>query len=118
MLSKAALRCLGEMIEAETDERYEDAELVCDGNSCWLGIRRVQKKTVNELLSVLALKDSNDGSTVQRYVINGVGRALHADPNLALDVVEALKQGGSFTIVDGKVQTLGVLLTGADNSSD
>lgn len=106
MLSKAALRCLGEMIDAEDDDRFDDAEIVCDGNSCWLGVRRVRIATVHELLRVLALKDSSAGSSVQRYLINSSGRAIYEKPELAQKIAAAVLNGTSFTVENGHIITI------------
>jgi hypothetical protein len=103
------------MIEAENDDRFDDAEIVCDGNSCWLGIRRVRIATVHELLRVMALKDSSAGSKVQRYLINGSGRALHAKPELAQEIVAAVIKGLSFTIENGLIKTIASPLSAADD---
>jgi len=112
-VTPAMARCLAEMIEAESEERFEDAEIVCDGQSCWLGDRRVRRQTVTALLRLVAISDRNDGGSVERYAINSVGRSIHADPTMATSVAVAIMRGGGFTIVDGKIEPFPAKQAGA-----
>lgn len=88
--------------ESVVDPDYE-AEVVCEGRSCWIGCRRVPPAAVDELLRLVALKDVSEELAVKRYRINDVGRALHRRPEVETDIVRAIMSGGSFTINNDEV---------------
>jgi hypothetical protein len=90
------LSVLRAMIQAEETGEYEDAEIVCSGRECWLGLDKVASRTVDRLLGCMAISDISDDRRTQRYVINGTGRAIVEDPSVADAVVEALRRGGAF----------------------
>ncbi|MDF2434506.1 MAG: hypothetical protein JWP44_4137 [Mucilaginibacter sp.] len=80
MISFGAQKILRKMIECEDAEEFEDAELVCEGNACWLGCWRTTTTIRNELLSICALRDVGEqGKGVERYTINAHGRKAAAD---------------------------------------
>lgn len=108
-VSASALKCLTKMRDAYDNERYEDAELVCEGRSTWLGEDKVQRRVVDELLSLVAIKDTNESEKISRFIINGVGRAIVDNPDIARQVRIALKTGGPFTIHNGKVEPITAL---------
>lgn len=105
-ITTGMMRCLGDMIKAEQEGRYEDSEIVCDGLWCWLGERRVHRKTVRALLRLVAISEQSDSGGVQRFVINGVGRSIKDDPKMADSIAVAIMRGGGFSIVDGKIVPL------------
>ena len=91
MLSKAAKQILIDMLDAETRDDLEDAEIVCEGRECWLGLRRVSKACVNELLRLCLLHDdSEQGKGVERYTLNSEGRAIVLDEKYTPLIVRAL----------------------------
>ncbi|WP_315922231.1 hypothetical protein [Mesorhizobium sp. SP-1A] len=103
MISKAALYCLKIMVQAEERGKRDEAELVCEGDVARLGLRRVSPPAIKELLQHLAIVKSYEGGQVQRYAINGVGRAINDNPKLSEDVAAAIKQGEGFMFEGGKV---------------
>lgn len=54
-LTRAMLSVLRRMSDAEAADNLEDAEIVCDGRSCWLGTDRIARKTVDGLLCFVAI---------------------------------------------------------------
>ncbi len=96
---------LQDLDQAEREDRLEDAEIVCDGIECWLGLRRVSYRTVKSLLRLTALSFSDLGGG-QHYTLNETGRELLKRPELAHDVRLAIFRGKPFMIVGGKVRRL------------
>lgn len=88
--------------------RMEDdgEELVVEGREVWIGYERTTPWTVRALLRVCAISDVSDVKGLERYAINGTGRAIRADPSLAYDVAQMLRTGGSFTIQNGAIVPL------------
>lgn len=78
-LSEAAHRALAEMREAEVADNHEDAEIVCDGGECWLGLRRVNRNTVNALLEVLAVRHDTLGGA-DHYTLNDTMAVVAGKP--------------------------------------
>lgn len=99
------IQALQDLDQAEREERYEDAEIVCDGIECWLGERRVSYRTVNSLLRLMALSYSGLGGA-SHYTLNGTGRELRKNPELVQGIKRAIFRGKPFQIVDGKVRLL------------
>jgi hypothetical protein len=93
MISKKAEDVLKAMAAALDAEDYDEAELVVDGRSTWLGYEKVPRRVVIELLEVVAIRDISDGGKLQRYVISGTGRAILEDPETAFRVMSALMRG-------------------------
>lgn len=106
MISKAALSCLKRMVQAETRGKWDEAQLVCEGDTISLGQYRVPAPAVKELLQHIAIVKSYEGGLIQRYTINDVGRAIHYNPKLSEDIIAVVRQRGGFTIEDGKVARL------------
>jgi hypothetical protein len=102
ILSEAAHRALAEMHEAEVADNHEDAEIVCDGGECWLGVRRVNRNTVNALLEVLAVRHDTLGGA-DHYTLNDTGRSILARPELSTDIRMAVVAGKPFTIENNRV---------------
>lgn len=93
MISKAAMRILTQMKDAEDVDDFDDAEIVCEGRSCYVGLDSISKATVNELLRLVLIHDDNDqGSKMERYSLNEEGRAMVADPNYVPKIVPILEQ--------------------------
>lgn len=78
MMTKAAHRVLVEMAKAEELKNFEDAEIVCDGD-CWIGNRRIPRKTVTTLLRLVLVADVSDVNGCDRYALNSEGRAMSKD---------------------------------------
>ena len=87
---------LRRMADAEAAELFEDAEIVCSGRDCWIGDHPVASRTVDRLLTAFAISDVSEGAKTRRYVINGTGRAILADPLVAEEVMKAALTGGAF----------------------
>lgn len=83
-----------------------EGEIVCDGLACWLGDRQISRSTVAVLLHHLAIKDVSDVKGIDRYAINETGEAIVRRPQLAYEILEAVKVGRAFTTVDDRVQFL------------
>ena len=93
MISQAAMRVLTQMKQAEAEDNLDDAEIVCEGRSCYIGLSSISKATVNELLRlVLIHDDSNQGGGMERYSLNEEGRAMVDDPNYVPKIVKILAE--------------------------
>lgn len=88
-LTKAMLNVLRKMNDAEVADNLEDAEIVCDGNACWLGLDRIARKTVDGLLCFVAITLEEMGVKVERYTLNGTGKMLLRHPEKADEVMAA-----------------------------
>lgn len=97
-ISKAMLATLKTMIDADGAGQYEDAEIVCEGRSCWLGDRQVSRATVNSLLCMLVISDASDSGGIERYTVNEVGRALLQHPELAPRIAKAIAEQKPFSV--------------------
>lgn len=75
----------------------DDLDILCEGRVCYLGHRRIQHKTVRQLLQVLCLREECYGNS-QYYTINDTGRAVLRRPRLVLEISEALIRMRPFTI--------------------
>lgn len=84
------------MRDAEIADILEDAEIVCDGDSYWLGSYPITRKTVDGLLRCVAITLENMGTNVERYTLNGTGRMLLQHPEKT-DVVMAAALTGDRT---------------------
>ena len=94
MISKAAMRVLTQMKAAEDTDDLDDAEIVCEGRSCYVGLDSISKATVNELLRLVLVRDDSDqGKGMQRYSLNEEGRAMVADPDYVPKIVPLLAGG-------------------------
>jgi hypothetical protein len=106
-LSPSMRRTLEELRDNADQERYEDAEIVCDGLECWLGQRRIARMTVNKLQQLTSISDVSDqnGGT-QRFTINETGRNILKDESQVPELFKALRAGGAWTWRDGKLVPL------------
>jgi hypothetical protein len=74
MLSKAATSILTKLKEAEDCDNLDDAEVVCEGRYCYIGLDSVAKAKVWELLRLCLLRDTTDqGGGLERYELNEEG---------------------------------------------
>jgi hypothetical protein len=106
-LTPGTYQALREMSDAATRGDYEGAEIVCGGKECWLGDRRVQRRTVIWLLRMMAISDrSEEGAALERYCINDTGRAILRRPALVGDINRALVAGGAFRIENDQIIAL------------
>jgi hypothetical protein len=93
MLSRRAIEVLKTMIEAEKAGEYDEAEIVCEGRTCWLGIERLSRKMVDSLVQHVAISHVSEPGSLERYTINGTGRKIAEDPSIADRVVSAILRG-------------------------
>lgn len=100
------MRLLSDMAEAEREERWEDAEVVRDGRSVWLGCEPVPGRDLDALIALTALSNSGEEKGLERFVLNGTGRALLRRPQLREALVKALRAGDPFTIENDEVVCL------------
>jgi hypothetical protein len=95
MLSAAAHKTLARMKTAEDADELADAEIVCEGRECWIGLTKIARRTLNELLRLcLVHDDSEQGKGVERYTLNSEGRAMVADPNYVPMIAKLLTGDG------------------------
>lgn len=92
-LTRRGIEVLVAMAGAEDRGEYEDAEIVCSGFECWLGLERVSRRTVTNLLRHACVSDQSDGGLAERYVLTGTGRASIHDPECAERVLQAVMEG-------------------------
>lgn len=85
-------------LNALDQDGSEEPEVVCEGTECYVGTNKVHRRTVYNLLGMLALKDTSDVKGMQRYELNDVGRALLARPELELEIYTALRAGDPFHV--------------------
>ncbi len=91
MISKAAMRVLTRLKDAEDADNLDDAEIVCDGRTCYVGLTSIAKATVNQLLRLVLISDDSDqGGGMERYSLNEEGRAMVNDPNYIPKIVPIL----------------------------
>lgn len=105
-MTPATRSVLAAMAAAYECEDYEGAELVCEGWYCYLGERRVHRRTVNNLLSILAVKDESDSGAdghLKRYIISDIGQSILRRPELEDEVTLALLRSKSFTIKEDRI---------------
>lgn len=80
MLTKRAWEVLRQMDAEEKAENHEDAEIVCEGFVCYLGVERISYRTVSNLLTHCCVSSTKDeGSSIDRFSLNGTGRAALED---------------------------------------
>ncbi len=83
MLTKRAWDVLRQMDAEQKAENHEDAEIVCEGFICYLGIERISYRTVSNLLSHCCISSTKDeGSSMDRFSLNGTGRAALEDEDV------------------------------------
>ncbi|MCV9964006.1 hypothetical protein OIU34_19180 [Pararhizobium sp. BT-229] len=96
MLTRRAIEVLNTMIAAEKAGDHDDAEIVCEGRSCWLGIERLTRKLVDSLVLHVAVSEVSEPGSLERYVINGTGRRIADNPEIADAILKALAGGQAF----------------------
>ena len=82
-ISRRAQEVLRYMLDEENRGNFEDAEIVCDGRSCFVGIEDpdpVSKATVNELLRCVLIRTASEPGAMERYGLNEDGRKAALDP--------------------------------------
>jgi hypothetical protein len=83
MLTKRAWKVLRQMDAEEKAENHEDAEIVCEGFVCYLGVERISYRTVANLLAHCCVSSTKDeGSSMDRFSLNGTGRAALEDASV------------------------------------
>lgn len=90
MLTARAMDMLRQMQAAEDREEWDEAELVCEGFDCWLGIEKFSRKTVNVCLRYVAIRLVSEPGSAERYMISGTGKAILQDPKAADRVLACL----------------------------
>ena len=79
------------MKQAEDADNLDDAEIVCEGRYCYVGLDSISKATVNELLRLILISDDSDqNGKMERYSLNEEGRAMVNDPNYIPKIVSIL----------------------------
>jgi hypothetical protein len=104
MPSKAMLEMLAAM-DGAGDDDYE-AEVVRERRQCWRGAARVANRILEEAVRCSALDSVGDEGGIERYVINGIGRAVLRRPELAEEIMAAALAGRQFTVRDDRVADL------------
>ena len=85
------MRILTRLKAAEDVDNLDDAEIVCEGRTCYVGLDTVSKAKVYELLRlVLISDDSEQGGGLEHYSLNEEGRAMVDDPNYIPKIVPLL----------------------------
>ena len=80
-LTPAMHKALSLMREAELAERWESAEIVQCGLSCWIGAVAISARTVKKLNSlVLISNQSGLRESCLRYSLNSEGRDILTKP--------------------------------------
>ncbi len=88
VISNAARRVLEKLKEAEDADELFDAEIVCEGRVCYVGLDTIAKRTVNELLRLVLISDNATvEKAIERYSLNEEGRAILEDPNYVPKIV-------------------------------
>ena len=91
MISASAKRILERLKAAEDADELYDAEIVCEGRTCFVGLDTVSKAKVYELLGLVLIRnDGEPGASLERYSLNEEGRALLADPLYIPKIVKFL----------------------------
>lgn len=103
MISHGAQNILKKMVMAEEDNEPENAELVCEGQTCYVGYWRTTRAITNELLMACLVRATSemDGRGLERYELNEDGRKASRDPSwINPDLAKALAERPT---VDGEV---------------
>lgn len=96
-LSRAVRTHLTAMLDAQAAGEWDNAEIVCDNNQCWLGLTRVSRRTVNQMVRDLLVSYSQS-QQVERYRPSGLARHVLAREALLGEVREAISNGVRFSI--------------------
>ena len=105
-LTARHLSVLRRLAEAEDAGRYDEAEIVCEGRSCWIDCDRVPSRILDDLLRFTLLRDVSDGGGLRRYAVNGSGRSAIRRPELADELWRAVLSGVPVTVEDDRVVPL------------
>ncbi|WP_371436350.1 hypothetical protein [Polaromonas sp.] len=97
MMTTACDKVLKRMLAAEEADLLEDAEIVCDGNSCWVGDMQIRKETVTRLLQ-LCLVRSEDMGGCEHYTLNEEGRAMAKDTNYRPQILNQVEVRDAFKV--------------------
>lgn len=103
MLTPRAYEVLEQMGDADKRGAYEESELICEGNLCYLDISRISRHTVLVLLQYMAISTISEPGSLERYEINETGRAILEAPWLATKLARRLRTGRPFQIVDYRI---------------
>lgn len=104
LCTPAVIRMLKAM---EVDRDNEDGEAVYERGQVWVGCITYSPRTLLKAVKLCAVRDVTEGTgSLQRYVINEVGRAIIADPSQANAVSRHLATRTNMTVKDGKVVPL------------
>jgi hypothetical protein len=97
VISFKAQNVLKKMVAAEDAEAFEDAELVMEGRTAYLGYWRVPAGIVDELLRAVLIRASsdNDGRGLERYTVNEDGRKTAVDRSYVNPALVAALQATS-----------------------
>lgn len=87
-LTPTQRRVLTTLRDADDSGDYYSSEIVCDGE-CWLGSKRVARRTVQALVEMVLISYENSGGA-EHYTINGSGRATLEDESVIDRIQTAL----------------------------
>lgn len=109
MLTKRQLEILRQMADAYGREDFLEAEIACEGISCWLGYERISIRTLKAFVDhivVSRIDTSGNGmylSLSGYWEINSTGMAVTRRPELADEVWLRVRNGKPFTIKDDRI---------------
>lgn len=93
MITERTRQVLQMMADAEDRRDYANAELVCEGLECYVGLERTSRSVVNTLLRLVLVRCEDFGNgSVERYTINADGRKMLADPNYVPEIVGHMRK--------------------------
>lgn len=105
-MTPAQIRTLTEMRDNEDCNDFDGSQIVCSGVECWLGLRRISRRTVNCLLRLLAIKPAWE-SAINYFCITDAGRSLLERPEFENELRAAILVGKPFTITnDHKIELI------------
>ena len=97
-MTKAAMRCVKEMAEAESREDWDDAEIVREDGEIWLGYRRVHHRTLTLMLQLCLLHDSSNQNGVERYTLNEDGRSMAKNPDYEPRIIGIMRASARLRV--------------------
>ena len=90
--SRALIRAVREMRDAEEREDFVAADIVRGGGGCWIGDRRISPATLNDGLRLCLFRSEGIGTGYERHELNEDGRGLAKDPEHYVPRILRLKR--------------------------
>lgn len=108
MLTTRQHAVLKQMAEAHLKDEFEEAEIVAEGISVYLGYERISIKTVKALLDHCAISEEGDGGDYKfhRYTINCIGLLLVRKPEMDDAIWLKLRSNTPFTLKGDEIVDL------------